>query len=126
MSMDQNSIYKVDRIAIQSWNGLPRRTRREVRRYAREGCFHPEPVVAKVSIGWANAVLREVSRKERKSERDAHLAYIIFSGIVDLFTGANGTVLGGSLGGWGKYSIPEKRAARRIINLHERKMNIGL
>ncbi|WP_131748189.1 hypothetical protein [Frankia sp. Cppng1_Ct_nod] len=51
---------------------------------------------------------------------------IVFSVIVDFLTGADGAFLGGFPGGWGQHSLLEKRTARRIMNLHEEKTDVGL
>jgi hypothetical protein len=47
----------------QRWLVLPRRTRREVMRLARDGKTHPDPQVASVAEGWAQSVVeRPASR----------------------------------------------------------------
>ncbi len=121
--MDSGSGHKRDIIAVQSWNCVPHRTRREVRKYAREGRLHPDPRVTEMSIKWAEAVLRKVPRKERRIEFDVNFmymtVYMVFLGVADFLTGADGAFLGGSSGNRGKHSLLEKRTARRIMNLRD-------
>ena len=45
------------RQAMRAWRALDRRTRREVVRRARQGLGHPDPRVAVIAVGWAQAVL---------------------------------------------------------------------
>jgi hypothetical protein len=43
------------------WIGLPRRTRREVMRLAREGSRHPDAGVASVANDWAQSLVKRPS-----------------------------------------------------------------
>jgi hypothetical protein len=45
------------RQAVQAWRRLDRHTRREVTRYARRGLGHPDPQVAAIAVGRAQATL---------------------------------------------------------------------
>jgi hypothetical protein len=46
------------RLAVQAWRRLDRHTRRDVTRYARRGIGHPDPQVAAIAVGRAQATLR--------------------------------------------------------------------
>jgi hypothetical protein len=109
MGIDYKS--KADVVAVQSWNGLPRKVRREVRRHARKGSLHPSPSVAETSIKWAELLLRK-----RPQKNTVDFIGVILGLAIDWITrGSGSSVLGGAIG----TRMYDRKVARRIIRARD-------
>jgi hypothetical protein len=105
--------------AILAWTRLPARTRREVHAYAQQGRLHPDPVVSRTSVDWAQVI---VARAERRRHA-AHWVSVGFAVLLtalaaglDVVTNSNGSLVGDAISaGRDRPGPVERRRARRII-----------
>ncbi|WP_100500213.1 hypothetical protein [Geodermatophilus chilensis] len=94
---DPDGFPAVPKYRQRTWIGRTERQHRAVRRAARRGRSHPDPVIAKAARDWARGVLAPSRRRTR--------------GLWELVLALVGDPFGGTLG----TTLAERRVARRIL-----------
>lgn len=111
------------RQAVQAWRRLDRRTRREVTRYARRGLGHPDPQVAAIAVGRAQATLRAPLRR--------WVLVVVASLLVNWpLAWALGRLMGGLDDRWGWFWLPisltlGSLAALRVLARQLERVNLA-